>query len=142
MSSRPISSTFVETNQHNKLLRQFLLECFVEDNKVFSGFGLFLETLLTRFPVMRVISAITLEEPAVVSHHVYVSSSLISILHDFYVLVKSFTLFFRKITQVFRKYVSDTMEVVDLDAHVCCHFVVFCKHIFNQVNTIWCFVVT
>jgi len=95
----------VKTNQHNKLLRQFLLKCYAEDSEIFSdfSFGSFLETLLIRFPVMRVIRAITLEAPAVVSHHMYVPSSLISILHDFYVLVKSFTLLFRKIAQVFRK---------------------------------------
>jgi len=34
------------------------------------------------------------------------------------------------------------MEVVDFHAHVCSHFLVFCKHIFNQFNIIMCFVVT
>jgi len=99
------ASKLVKTNQHNQLLRHFLLKCYAEDNEIFSGFsfGSFLETLLIRFPVMRVIRANTLKAPVVVSHHMYIPSSLISILHDFYVLVQSFTLLFRKITQVFRK---------------------------------------
>ena len=99
------ASKFVKTHQHNKLLRQFLLKCYAEDNEIFSGFnfGSFLETQLIQFPVMRVIRTITLQAPAVVSHHMSVPSSLISLLHNFYVLVKSFTLLFRKITQVFRK---------------------------------------
>ena len=138
------ASKFVKTHQHKKLLRQFLLKWYAEDNEIFSGFsfGSFLETLLIRFPVMRVIWTITLQAPAVVSHHMSVPSSLISLLDDFYVLVKFFTLLFRKITQVFRKSVRVTMEEVDFDAHVCSHFSIFCKHIFHLFNIIQCFVVT
>ena len=42
------ASKFVKTHQHNKLLRQFLLKCYAEDNEIFSGFDFnsFLETLL------------------------------------------------------------------------------------------------
>ena len=100
------ASKFVKTHQHNKLLRQFLLKCYAEDNEIFLGFnfGSFLETLLVRFPMMGVIRTITLQAPAVVSHQMSVPSFLISLL-NFYVLVKSFTLLFRKITQVFRKFV-------------------------------------
>ena len=99
------ASKFVKIHQHNKLLKQFLLKCYAEDNEIFSGFnfGSFLETLLVQFPVMRVIRTITLQAPAVVSHHMSASSSLISLLHNFYVQVKFFTLLFRKISQVFRK---------------------------------------
>ena len=45
------ASKFIKTNQHNKLLRQFLLKCYAEDNEIFSGFnfGSFLETLLYDF---------------------------------------------------------------------------------------------
>ena len=81
------ASKFVKTHQHNKLLRQFLLKCYAEDNEIFSDFNFvfFLETLLIRFPVMRVIRTITLQAPAVVSHDMSVPSSLISLLHNFYV---------------------------------------------------------
>ena len=99
------ASNFVKTNQHNKLLRQFLLKYYAEDNEIFSGFNFdsFLETLIIPFPVIRVIRAIALQVPAVVSHHMHGPSSLISIVHDIYVVVKSFTLLFRKVTQVFMK---------------------------------------
>ena len=88
------ASKFVKTHQHNKLLRQFLLKCYAEDHEIFSGFNCscFLETLLIQFPVMRVIRTITLQAPAVVSHHMSVPSFLISLLHNFYVMVKSFYL--------------------------------------------------
>ena len=33
------ASKFVKTHQHNKLLRQFLLKCYAEDNEIFSGFN-------------------------------------------------------------------------------------------------------
>ena len=76
---------FVETNQHNKLLRQFLLKYYEEDNERFSGFnfGSCLETQLIRFSVMRVIRAITLGAPAVGSHYMSVPFSLVSFLETF-----------------------------------------------------------
>uniref|UniRef100_A0A0K2T705 Uncharacterized protein n=1 Tax=Lepeophtheirus salmonis TaxID=72036 RepID=A0A0K2T705_LEPSM len=57
------------------------------------------------------------QTPAVISHHMRLPTTLISVFHDFNALVELLTLFVANISQVVWKRVQVTVYVVQFDVH-------------------------
>ena len=64
------------------------------------------------------IGLITFQIPAVICHHFYVPSSLVSFLHCLYILVESLALFIANITKIFCKSIQVAVEKMDFDTHI------------------------
>ena len=70
------------------------------------------------FPGEFDLRTISLDAPTIVSHHMYIPSTLIPFLHNLQILVESFTLFITDSTEVFREVSKMAMQKMHLDAHV------------------------
>jgi hypothetical protein len=91
-----------------------------------------------RFPAAAFVTAASpLQHPTVVFHHVHSSSTLVSLFHFPYVLVKFFTMFLTNTTEILWKVVYVRMQEVQLCTHVAAQVFKVLQQIMHNILVIW-----